>query len=350
MNRPNSKSSPSGSRRGRTATFVSDNFATVDPAVMAYLVNINRGHTPGYGYDAVTRQAEELVQKVFGSNTWVLFVPSGTGANMLGLKLLLARPYDAIVTPESSHVFGEETGAAAANLGAHIYTVPQHDGKIYLNELQQVVDTWTAEGFHAPLPKVVSIANATEFGTVYTPDEIRGIAEYCHGHDMYLHMDGCRLANAAVSLNVELDELTAKAGVDVLSFGGAKNGLMSAEAVVVFNAPDTDLRRMQKQALQLVSKMRFVSGQFVPYLQDERWRENATTANRLACMLADGLGGAVSRPVETNQVFCRLPAEVAGRIRAAGHDIYDWPTGEVRFVASWDNTEANVKALLELTA
>jgi len=346
MNRPNSKSSPSGSRRGRTATFVSDNFATVDPAVMAYLVNINRGHTPGY--DAVTRQAEELVQKVFGSNTWVLFVPSGTGANMLGLKLLLARPYDAIVTPESSHVFGEETGAAAANLGAHIYTVPQHDGKIYLNELRQVVDTWTAEGFHAPLPKVVSIANATEFGTVYTPDEVRGIAEYCHEHDMYLHMDGCRLANAAVSLGMELDVLTAKAGVDVLSFGGAKNGLMSAEAVVVFNAPDTDLRRMQKQALQLVSKMRFVSGQFVPYLQDERWRKNAATANRLARMLADGLGEGISRPVETNQVFCRLPSEVVGRIRAAGHDIYDWPTGEVRFVSSWDNTEEDVNALLRL--
>jgi threonine aldolase len=350
MNRPNSKSSPSGSRHGHTATFVSDNFATVDPMVMAYLVDINRGHTPSYGNDAITRQAEELVQKVFGSNAQVLFVPSGTGANMLGLKLLLARPYEAIVTTESSHVFGEETGAAAANLGAHIYTVPQHDGKVYLNELQRVVDTWIAEGFHAPLPKVVSIANATEFGTVYTPDEVRGIAEYCHEHDMYLYMDGCRLANAAVSLGMELDELTAKTGVDVLSFGGAKNGLMSAEAVVVFNSPDTDLQRIQKQALQLVSKMRFVSGQFVPYLQDERWRKNAATANRLARMLADGLGEGISRPVETNQVFCRLPVEIVERIRAAGHDTYNWPTGEVRFVASWDNTEADVKTLLELTA
>ncbi len=334
-------------------TFASDNFSTVDPLIMAYLAEINQeGHAPSYQGDTVTRKAEAEFARVFGDGARVIFVPSGTGANILSLKLLFTRPYEAVLTSEGSHVFGEETGAVAANLGAHIYTLPHHDGKVSLDELRRSVEMWIGEDFHAPLPRVVSIANSTEYGTCYTPAEVRAIADYCHEHGLYLHMDGCRLPNAAAALSVDPCELTRDAGVDVLSFGGAKNGLMSAEAVVIFNAPESDLMRMQKQAMQLVSKLRFVSGQFVPYLAEERWRTNAATANRLARRLANGLrgvlGSVVSRPVETNQVFCRLPAPIVSRIRAAGHSIYDWPTGETRFVTSWDNTDTDVDELLKL--
>jgi len=334
-------------------TFASDNFSTVDPRIMAYLDEINDdGHAPSYQGDVVTQRAEAEFARVFGDGSRVVFVPSGTGANILGLKLLLGRPYEAVLASEGSHVFGEETGAVAANLGAHIYALPHHDGKISLDELRRTVQMWTGEGFHAPLPKVVSIANSTEYGTYYTAGEVRAIAEYCHDQGLFLHMDGCRLPNVAAALGKSLRELTRDAGVDVLSFGGAKNGLMSAEAVVIFDAPEADLMRMQKQAMQLVSKLRFVSGQFVPYLAQERWRHNATAANRIARRLAgglnDALGDVVSRPVETNQVFCRLPAAATEPIRAAGHTIYDWPTGEVRFVASWDNTDADVDELLKL--
>ncbi len=334
-------------------TFASDNFSAVDPQVMAYLTKINQqGHAPSYQGDAVTRQAEAEFERVFGPGTRVIFVPSGTGANILSLKLLLSRPYEAVLASEGSHIYGEETGAVAANLGAHIYTLPHHDGKISLDELRQAVKVWVGESFHAPLPRVVSFANSTEYGTLYTPQEVRAIADYCHGNGLYVHMDGCRLPNVAATLKVSLRELSHDAGVDVLSFGGAKNGLMSAEAVVIFNAPEADTMRLQKQAMQLVSKQRFVSGQFIPYLAQERWRHNATTANHLAQYLARGphqvLGDVITRPVVTNQVFCRLPANIIKRIRAAGHTIYDWPTGEVRFVTSWDNTHAEVDELLTL--
>lgn len=252
-------------------TFGSDNFSAVDPKVMVYLAEINQmGHAQSYEGDPITRRAEAEFERVFGKGAKVIFVPSGTGANILSLKLLLTRPYEAIVTSELSHVFGEETGAVAANLGAHLFTLSHHDGKISLDELKREVELRLGEGFHSPLPKVVSIANSTEYGTCYTPAEVRAIAGYCHKQGMYLHMDGCRLPNVAAAMGVSLREITRDAGVDVLSFGGAKNDLMSAESVVIFNAPESDLLRMQKQAMQLVSKLRYVSGQFVPYLQAER--------------------------------------------------------------------------------
>lgn len=335
-------------------TFGSDNFSTVDPRVMEYLTEINQGHVQSYEGDPITRQAEAAFEREFGAGTQVIFVPSGTGANVLGIKLLTTRPYEAVMTSELSHLFAEETGAVAANLGVHIFTLPQHDGKIDLKELQQEVELRRGEGFHSPLPKIVSIANSTEYGTCYSVDEVRALADYCHSQDLYLHMDGCRLPNAAAALGVTLREITRDAGVDVLSFGGAKNGLMSAEAVVVFNAPPSDLLRMQKQSMQLVSKLRYVSGQFVPYLADERWRKNAATANRLAQQVAEGLArtfgkDVITRPVETNQVFCQLPPKVLERIRAAGHTVYDWTTpGEVRLVTSWDMSDSDLEQFFSL--
>lgn len=340
-------------------TFASDNFSAVDPHVMAYLSEINaQGHAQSYEGDSVTLEAERLFVENFGEGTQVLFVPSGTGANILSLKLLLERPYESVLTSHASHVFEEETGALASNTGAHIITVPHTNGKITAESIDQDVRMRHEMGFHSPLPKVVSIANSTEFGTLYTDDEVKAIAKVCHDNNMYLHMDGCRLANVVAPLDGGLKEHTRDLGVDVLSFGGAKNGLMSAEAVVIFNAPDSDLLRMQKQAMQLVSKLRYVSGQFVPYLRDDVWRDNGLHANQLAQDLAKGLQSALgdrvtmTQPVSTNQVFCILPGDVTSKLRELGYEFYDWPTnpGEVRFVTSWDNTESDVQALVAAAA
>ncbi|HEX8762893.1 MAG TPA: beta-eliminating lyase-related protein [Candidatus Saccharimonadales bacterium] len=337
-------------------TFASDNHSAVHPHILDYLQKINeQGHAPSYTGDPVTIKAQSLFRDIFGKGAQVVFVPSGTGANILALKVLLQQPYEALVCTNVSHVFEEETGAVSASIGRHIFTLPHIAGKISLDDLQAEVAFRRSLGFHSPLPKVVSIACTTEYGTFYTLQEIRAIADFCHKNDLYLHLDGCRLPNAIAALGCSLQEYTSSAGVDVLSFGGAKNGLMSAEAVVVFNAPKTDLLRMQKQAMQLVSKMRYVSGQFVPYLERDLWLRNARHANELAKRLGDGLktklGSAVSftQPVATNQVFCILPPTIKTKLRSAGHEFYDWNSpGEVRFVTSWDNTDEDVDGLLSL--
>jgi threonine aldolase len=340
-------------------TFGSDNFSSVHPEVMNYLVEINgRGHVQSYEGDPVTFEAQQLFRDEFGEDTQTIFVPSGTGANILALKLLLERPYEAALTSIASHVFEEEAGALAANTGAQTFTLQHVNGKINAHAIEQDIAMRKELGFHSALLKVVSIANSTEFGSCYTREEVQAIADVCHANNLYLHMDGCRLPNVAVALDLGLKECTRNLGVDVLSFGGAKNGLMSAEAVVVFNAPDSDLMRMQKQSMQLVSKMRYISGQFVPYMRNGMWRRNAAHANQLAQRLADGLtqtlgeSAILTQPVETNQVFCVLPEPIKAKLREAGHTFYDWPTnpGEVRFVTSWDNTEQDINDLVALVA
>ena len=334
-------------------TFASDNYSTVDPLVFEYLQKINVGHEVAYAADSVTEEATTLFKQTFGDDINVLFVPTGTGANILGLKLLFQKPYDALYCSSVSHVYEEESGALAANTGAQIFTLSHSKGKISLEDLKSDVDMRLALEFHSAQPKVLSIANSTEYGTYYEADEIKAFADFCHDHSMYLHMDGCRLVNVAAKLNTGLRELSRDLGVDVLSLGGAKNGLMNAEAVVIFNAPESDLLRMQKQAMQLISKMRYVSGQFVPYLVDEHWRVNANNANTLAQRLAVGLKQrlgdrlTLTQPVDTNQVFCIVPEDVIKKLRHEKHLFYDWNTpGEVRFVTSWDSTEQEVDDFL----
>jgi threonine aldolase len=254
-----------------------------------------------------------------------------------------------------SHIYEEEAGALAANAGVQVFPIRHQEGKIDLEALKQDVAMRKALEYHSALPKVVSIANTTEYGTYYLPEEVKAIADFCHSNDMYLHMDGCRLVNVAATLNLSLRECTREVGVDILSFGGAKNGLMSAEAVVIFNAPESDIPRMQKQTMQLVSKMRYVSGQFIPYMQNNVWRENASNANTLAKRLAEGLKEKLreqvsfTQPVVTNQVFCIIPDVTKTKLRAAGYTFYDWNSpGEVRFVTAWDNTAEDVDDFLEL--
>lgn len=336
-------------------TFGSDNFSTVHPGVMSFLNEINQqGHDHSYDGDEVTEAARAEFKKVFGNDISVLFVQTGTGANIIGLQLLLQRSYETVISSKVSHIYSDESGAPSAKLGVQMLALPHTGGKILLEDIAREVSHRKELEYHTVLPKVVTIANATEYGTIYTPEEIRSIAEYCHANDMYLHLDGSRLSNAAASLGKGLKELTVDLGVDVVSFGGAKNGLMCAEAVVIFNAPPASLLHVQKQNMSLVSKMRYISGQFVPYLRDDLWLDNASHANQLAQKLAAGLQTAspeilLTQPVEINQIFCTIPADIKQRVLAAGHTIYDWEEpGEIRFVVSWDNSEQDVDDILRL--
>jgi threonine aldolase len=336
-------------------TFGSDNFSTVHPSIMHMLASVNeQGHDLPYGEDAVTAAAGARFRETFGEGVRVVFTPSGTGANVLALSLLRGHRYDAVISARSAHVFEDEAGAVAATLGMQMFPVAHRHGKVMPHDLRAELQRRTDLGFHSARASIVTIANATEYGAIYRPDEVRELAAICRDFDAYLHVDGTRLANAAAALGVDLRELTVDAGVDIFTFGGAKNGLLNAESVVLVRAPETDLPRAQKHLMQLPSKMRYLAGQFIPYLAQGIWRDNAERANSLARVLADGLAqrlgsDALTHPVETNQVFCLLPRRVRTRLKAAGHELYDWDEpDEVRFVVSWDNTADDVAAVLAL--
>lgn len=333
-------------------TFASDNYSTVHPEILSYLREINTGHQISYGDDEYTAQATIAFQKVFGGDTSVIFTTSGTAANILALKLLLTRPYDAVMVAATSHLFNDETGAAQAVLGAQLFPLETPDGKLKVQQLEREFQRRNPENPHSALPKVVSITQLAEYGTLYSQQEVKEIANWCHDHKMYLHVDGNRLANAAVALGVSLREASCDLGVDVLSFGGAKNGLMNAESVVIFNAPKSDYVRLQKQVLHLTSKMRYVAAQFIPYLEREIWKANAAHANEMAKKLAAGLeaikGVKLTQKPQANQIFLTMPKDLKAKMHQAGHHFYDWDASknEVRLVAAWDNTDEDVQKFL----
>ena len=310
---------------------------------------VNTGHQPSYGEDEYTEQAVQLFKQHFGDDIDVCFFTTGTAANIFSLRLLLTRSYESVIVPNTAHTFGDEAGAPQAIIGAQLLPVVTPDGKLRVEDLQKEYDARLELEYHSTIPKVVSIAQSTEYGTMYTVEEVKAIADWCHAHDMYLHMDGCRLPNAIVALDTDLLSATRDAGVDVLCFGGAKNGLMNAEAVVIFNAPEQSLMRVQKQVLQLSSKMRYVSAQFIPYLTNDLWRKSAEHANAIAKQLADELPGiegiALTQEIQTNQVFLSMPKALKDKLHAAGHMFYDWDTAkdEVRLATAWDNTTEDVE-------
>ena len=335
-------------------TFASDNFSTVDPRVMQYLNTINEGHETSYADDTVTALATAELKKAFGEFKEAMYVTTGTAANILALKILLAYRDDAVLTSNISHVCEEETGALVATAGNQVLVLPHIGGKLTAQQIKDDVLMCRNLEFHTAQPRVVSIANTTEFGTIYTPAEVRAIADDCHELGMFLHMDGCRLPNAVAKLGVSLKELTVVAGVDVLCFGGAKNGLMNAEAVIVFNAPTPTekFRAYQKQSLQLTSKMRYISGQFVPYMQEAIWLENATLANDRAAELQVGLAEfmdvQMTQPFESNQLFLMIDPGLRKKL-GESYQFYDWNTpGEVRLVCSWDTTSEEVQDFINI--
>ena len=332
-------------RRG----FASDNNAGVHPRVWDALRSADHGHAVAYGDDIYTETAVRLFRERFGQRAEVFFVFGGTGANVSALAAV-TRPFQAVVCAHSAHVNVDECGAPERFTGCKLIDLPTADGKLRVEQIEPLLAR--AGDQHHVQPRVVTVSQATELGTVYTVEETTRLAEFAHARGLLLHVDGARLANAAARLDVSLQGLTADAGVDVLSFGGAKNGMMYGEAVVFFDrALAADFRFVRKQCAQLPSKMRFVAAQFTALLGADLWRETAAHANRMAQTLASELHSIpqvrITQPVESNAVFAVLPHESIPRVQERFF-FYVWneQTDEVRFMCSFDTTEEDVAELL----
>jgi len=330
-----------------TRGFASDNNSGIHPAILEAIVAANAGHVVGYGNDLYTREAEAAIRRHFGDGCYPFFVYGGTGGNVIGLQALV-RPYEAVICADTAHIHADECGAVERHAGCKLLTVPTADGKLTTDLIAQGIVGLGDP--HSVQPKVVSITQATELGTIYTAAEIRTIADFVHERGMYLHVDGARFANAAAALGVSLREISTDAGVDVLTFGGTKNGLMLGEAVIVF---DERLREgmpfLRMQGMQLSSKMRFISAQFTALLTDDLWLRNAQTANSMASLLASEIRDittiTITQEVQTNAIFARMPREAVEQLRR-DYFFYDWDeaASEVRWVCSFDTTAEDVTA------
>ena len=327
--------------------FASDNYAGIHPEVLAAIASANAGHQPAYGDDDVTARLRDVLRDHFGPRAEAYPVFNGTGANVVALQAM-TRPWQAVVCAESAHIHQDEGGAPEKVAGLKLWTIPTADGRL----TPELVDT-QAFGFdfvHRAQPAVVSITQATEYGTVYSIDALAALVEHAHRLGMTVHLDGARIANAAAALGVPMAAFTTEIGVDVVSLGGTKNGALAAEAVVVLNpdaAPGVDYVR--KSAMQLASKMRFASAQLLALFEGELWLRNAEHANdmaeRLSAAVAAIPGVRLTRPREASAVFAILPREAIERLQRRFR-FYTWDhvTGEVRWMCSWDTSEADVDA------
>jgi threonine aldolase len=325
-------------------TFASDNWAGVHPEVLEAIAAANVGHAPAYGTDQVSLHALGLFRQHFGPGAEVYFCFNGTGTNVVGLQSLL-RPFEAVVCAEGAHIDVDECGAPERFLGSKLLTVPTSDGKLTPASAASVVGDIGDE--HHVQARVVSITQTTEVGTVYTVDEVSALADWAHGLGMLLHLDGARISNAAASLGVDFGAFGASAGVDVVSFGGTKNGCMGAEAVITFRPEaTTSLRFIRKQSMQLSSKMRFVAAQFVALLTDDLWWRNASRANAMAARLGAAAaavpGVTLAYPVQANGVFAVLPPSVTEAMQDVWpFYVWDEVSGIVRWM-TFDTVAADV--------
>jgi threonine aldolase len=332
-----------------TRLFTSDNASGVHPEVLAAIARVNRGDAGAYGEDEHTRRAVAKVRDVFGAPTEPLFTFGGTAANVLGLAAV-TRPTDAVLCAASSHLWKDEGGAPERFLGAKLLPIPTAEGRL-TPELVRPHLTAT-RGIHQSRPRVLSITQATEWGTLYRPEEIDELARLVHDHGLLLHLDGARLANAAAALDVSLARLTREAGVDVVSFGGTKNGLLGAEAIL-FLDPEVahEAERVRKQGMQLASKMRFLAAQIEALLTDDLWLRNASRANAMAARLGARLTGLpgleLAVPVETNALFLRLDGERFEAVRRVT-GLPAWEAGQsiLRCMTSFDTTEEEIDELV----
>jgi len=330
--------------------FASDNNAGVHPEVFESMIAVNNGHEVGYGDDPYTAEAISLFRKEFGEDTDVYFVFNGTGANVLSLSTI-TNSYHSVICADTAHIQVDECGAPEKFTGCKLLPVKSVKGKISPESIREHLHGFDFE--HHSQPKVISISQVTELGTVYTPEEIREIADLAHVHNMYLHMDGARIANAAAALNLSFRAFTRDAGVDVLSFGGTKNGLMIGEAVLFFN-PELSKRTkyIRKQSMQLFSKMRFVSAQFIPYLKNELWKKNALHANNMARLLEQEVqkveGIKLTQQTEANGVFAIIPKEIIPQLQEKFFFyVWDENRSEVRWMTAFDTTEDDIYNFIE---
>jgi len=327
--------------------FASDNYAGVHPEILVAIAAANGGHQIAYGEDVYTARLQEVVADHFGAQAQALPVFNGTGANVVSLQSMLPR-WGAVICAETAHIQSDENGAPERIGGLKLLTVPTPDGKL----TPELVDrqAWGFGDEHRAQPGVVSITQSTELGTAYTPAEVSALTAHAHSLGLTVHMDGSRIANAAAGLGLPMRAFTTDAGVDVLSFGGTKNGLLYGEAVVVLTpAACAGLVFLRKMDMQLASKMRFVSAQLVALLEGDLWLRSAQHSNAMALRLraaVEGLEGlTLTQPTQANALFAVLPDGVADRLRAKFR-FYDWneATGEVRWMCAFDTTESDVDA------
>ncbi len=331
--------------------FASDNNAGVHPEILKELERVNTGHTIGYGGDIYTEQARELFRQQLGPDTEAFFVFTGTAANVLGISSA-ARAFNSIVTAETAHLQSDECGAPEKFIGCKVLAVETPDGKISRKLIEKHMHGFDFE--HHAQPKIVSVTQSTEMGTVYTEGEIKDLADYAHSLGLLLHMDGARLANAAVYLDLPFKAFTTDAGVDILSFGGTKNGMMAGEAVCFLKPGlSENFKYIRKQGMQLASKMRFISAQFIAYFRDALWKKCASHANEMARILAGELekveGIKITQKVESNGVFVIMPQNVAESVRKE-YFFYPWneAISEYRLMTSWDTEQRDIEEFVKL--
>ena len=334
-----------------TKGFGSDNFSGVLPEVFRALEAANAGHEHSYGEDTYTAKAVEDFKHLFGEDIEVYFVYNGTGANILSLSAFL-QSYEAVVCAETAHINVDECGAIEQQTGSKLLTVATPDGKLTIDLLRRHIHDFGNQ--HAAQPKMISLTQCTELGTLYTPEELKKICDYAHAHGMYVHMDGARLANAVAALGCPPTRITREAGIDVLSFGGTKNGMMFGEAVIFFTKPTAkEVKYVRKQAMQLHSKSRFIAAQFSAVLKDNLWLKSAAHANSMARLLAQEAaripGVEIVREAQGNEVFARIPREHIERLQEACF-FYVWneAESEVRWVCSFDTTEEDIRNFTDL--
>ncbi len=338
-------------RRG----FASDNYAGAHPEIIQAIADANGGHQVSYGEDVYTERLQEVMRKHFGEQAETYPVFNGTGANVTALTAMVPR-WGAVISAQTAHINTDEGGAPERVSGLKLLTIETRDGKLTPELIDREAWGWGDE--HRAQPLAVSITQTTELGTLYTVEELRSISEHAHAKGMVVHMDGARIANAAAALGEPLREFTTDAGIDVLSFGGTKNGLLFGEAIVALN-PDAapGLVYLRKLNMQLASKMRFVSAQLVALLEGGLWLRSATHANRMALRLREALarevaagnlhGISFTQATESNAVFAVLPPGIADRLRERFR-FYDWnpATGEVRWMCSFDTTEDDIDSFV----
>lgn len=330
--------------------FASDNYSGICPEAMKYLIESNQNHDFAYGEDQWTAKATNLFRQIFETDCEVFFVFNGTAANSLALSAL-CQSYHSIICHELAHIETDECGAPEFfSNGAKILLAPGNNGKLSPHEIEKLVIK--RKDIHYPKPKVISITQATETGTVYSHAELLGIADMAKKYQLKIHMDGARFANALATLDLSPKDITWKAGVDVLCFGGIKNGIGLGEAIIFFNkelAEEFDYRC--KQAGQLASKMRFISSQWIGILENNVWLKNAIKANAAAKKLEDELKNIpqvkITFPRQANSVFVQLPPDVISRMQAKGWHFYTFiGLGDARFMCSWDTSDQTIQTFV----
>ena len=331
-------------------SFASDNNSGVHPSVMQAIVDANKDHCIGYGDDMWTEKALQKLKHLFGDMAEVFFVFNGTGANALALQAAMST-YHCVLAASTAHIAVDECGAPEFMSGSSLKAIPTPDGKLKPDHLNPWISYLGVE--HHSQPKVVYISQCTEMGTVYSIDEIKALTDFAHSHQMYVHMDGARLANAAAALGKSFKEISLDCGIDILSFGGTKNGMMMGEAVITFRKELAEhMKYIRKQSAQLCSKMRYLSAQFIAYLENDLWLQNAQHANRMAQYLREEMLAVhpfiFTQATDANILLVKLPKHFIEQLLRK-HFFYIWneSQGEIRLVTSWDTTEDDIKAFIE---